>query len=316
MIPKTFLSADGHSDIHVAVWPVENPKAILQITHGMAEYIERYDGLAKYLNQYGILVAGHDHIGHGQSSLHEDYGYFGEEDGWRIFAEDVEKMYRIIKEEYPGVPHFVLGHSMGSFVARTWFAKFAKDVDGVIFEGTAGSNPALKPAFALISLLIKTKGSRYRSKTITGMAFGSYNSRIKDAKSHNAWLSRDEEVAKVYDQDPACGFMFTLAGYNDLFSLLTYINSSEWYNNVPKDVPVLLMAGCEDPVGDYGKGPAEVAEKMEEAGCSNVSLLLYEGMRHELHNEIGKETVMNDIKRFILDEAAEEELDDAEASDK
>lgn len=302
MIPTEFLSSDQKSTVHVKTWPVENPKAVLQITHGMSEFIERYDAFAKYLNQFGIFVAGHDHIGHGQSADPKDYGYFGEEGGWLFFADDVEKLRKMLRDEFPDIPYFVMGHSMGSFVARTWFAKYAKDVDGVIFMGTAGSNPALGVGKSLVKLLRTFKGGRYVSKLVTAMAFGSYNKHIPDAKTYNDWLTRDDAVVSEYVKDPRCGFSFSLAGYNDLFSMLQFINSPKWYNDVPKDIPVLLVAGDDDPVGEYGKGPAEVAEKMQEAGCEDVSLLLYEGMRHEVLNEFGKETVMDDIKKFILDE--------------
>ena len=305
MIPETFLSTDGKSNIHVKTWLVDNPKAILQITHGMSEYIERYDAFAKFLNANGIAVVGHDHVGHGHSADPKDYGYFGEKDGWLTFAADVQKMFEITKAEYPDIPYFLMGHSMGSFVARTWFGKHCKDVDGVIFMGTAGTNPALGAGKALVSLMRKFKGGRHISKTVTALAFGSYNKHISGAKTYNDWLTRDDAVVAEYVKDPACGFTFTLAGYSDLFNLLAYINSDQWYKDIPKDIPVLVIAGGDDPVGEYGKGPSEVAGKMEDSGCEDVSLLLYEGMRHEILNEFGKEAVMEDIKRFILDEECE-----------
>ena len=271
----------------------------------MSEYIERYDAFAKFLNDNGIAVVGHDHVGHGRSADPADYGYFGEKDGWLTFAADVEKMFELTKAEYPDVPYFLMGHSMGSFVARTWFGKHCKDIDGVIFMGTAGANPALGAGKALLGIIRAAKGSRHLSKMITAIAFGSYNKHIPDAKSDYDWLTRDTEIVKKYLDDPACGFMFTTAGYGDLFNLLTYINSEQWYKDIPKDIPVLVISGGEDPVGEYGRGPSEVAGKLEEAGCGDVSLLIYEGMRHEVLNEIGKETVMEDIKKFILDEECE-----------
>ena len=305
MIPETFLSTDGKSNVHVKTWPVDNPKAVLQIAHGMSEYIERYGAFAEYLNANGIAVVGHDHIGHGRSSDRKDYGYFGEKDGWLNFASDVQKMFEITKAEYPDIPYFMMGHSMGSFIVRTWFGKHCRDIDGVIFMGTAGANPALGAGKSIVSVLRKLKGDRHISKLITAMAFGSYNKHIPDAKTHHDWLTRDDAVIAEYVKDPACGFTFSLAGYADLFNLLTYINSDRWYKDIPKDIPVLLVAGDDDPVGSYGKGPSEVAGKMEDAGCEDISLLLYEGMRHEILNEFGKEAVMEDIKKFILDEECE-----------
>lgn len=302
MTESTFKSTDKRSTVHWYKWDVEKPVAVLQIIHGMCEYIERYAAFAEYLNSFGIVVVGNDHIGHGKSvDSPKDYGYFGKEDGWKHFVEDVEQLRTIVKAEYPDIPYFIMGHSMGSFVCRSWLRMFGKGVDGAIIMGTAGANPAVGVGKTLAKLIRGVKGERHISKLITAMAFGSYNKQIPNAKTNNDWLSRDEEVVKKYISDPACRFTFTVSGYIDLFNLLTFIQG-DWYKEVPKDLPMLLVAGDADPVGAYGKGPAEVAEGLKEAGCEDVSLILYEGMRHEILNEFGKEAVMEDIKMFILDE--------------
>ena len=319
MTEKTFLSKDGKSTIHYYVWePAGEPVAILQITHGMAEHMLRYEPFAEYLNSFGILVCGHDHIGHGRSAAPEDWGYFGERDGWKIFVQDVEQLHQIMKVQYMDTPYFIMGHSMGSFVARAWLAMYGTGVDGAIIMGTAGANPALGAAKFLVKTIRNSKGSRHISKLITNLAFGSYNKRIKPARTPYDWLTRDGEIVDKYNADPACGFTFTAAGYADLFNLIGYISTENWYKLVPKSLPILLVAGAEDPVGAYGAGPAEVAEGLENAGCKDVSLILYEGMRHEILNEFGKEAVYEDLKRFILGEEAlgadEEEDEPAEAA--
>lgn len=307
MLENTFKSTDGKTQVHWYKWDVEKPVAVLQIVHGMSEFMERYDAFAKYLNENGILVVGHDHIGHGKSvESKKDWGYFGEEGGWKVFIQDVEELRKIVKEQYPDVPYFLMGHSMGSFVARGWLKMFGEGIDGAIIMGTAGSNPALGAGKALAKLIRTFKGGRHVSKLITAMAFGSYNNRIPNAKTYNDWLTRDDEVVAWYVKEPACGFSFTLSGYIDLFNLLGYIQGDQWATSVPKDLPMLFVAGGDDPVGSYGVGPAEVVDRLDAAGCEDVSLIIYDGMRHEILNEFGKEEVMNDLRKFILDEESSE----------
>ena len=305
MTEKTFLSKDGKSTIHYYIWePEVEPVAILQLVHGMAEHISRYEPLAKYLNSYGVLVCGHDHIGHGTSSKPAAWGYMGEENGWKVMVQDVEQLHGIMKVQYMDTPYFILGHSMGSFITRAWLSMYGSGIDGAIIMGTAGTNPALGAAKFLCRTIKRSKGSRHLSKIITTAAFGSYNKRIKPSRTPYDWLTRDEAIVDRYIEDPACGFTFTVAGYADLFNVIGYVSEDKWYRLVPKDLPLLLVAGREDPVGNYGDGPAEVAEKLQDAGCSDVSLILYEDMRHEILNEFGKDIVMEDIRRFVLGEEA------------
>ncbi len=299
---NTFAGTDGKNTVVWTEWlPDEMPViAVLQIVHGMSEYIERYDDFAKWLNRYGIAVAGNDHIGHGRSSDPSDYGYMGEHDGWKTLVNDVEKLNGMLHEEFPDVPVSVMGHSMGSFVVRAWLADHGRNCDRFIIMGTAGSNPALGAGLAMTRMLRKRKGGHAVSKMINNMAFGSYNKRVKPAKTPFDWLSVNEENVKKYVDDPACGFPFTLAGFEDLFTMLSFVNSKDWYGKVPKDHPILLIAGLEDPVGGYGKGVAEVCDGLKDAGCSEVSMLLFEDMRHEILNEKQHEAVYKEIRDFLL----------------
>lgn len=296
----SFKSSDGQSTIHCIEWaPEGKPTAVLQIVHGMSEYVARYSGLAEYLNTYGILVVGHDHIGHGQSAEPKDWGYFGKENGWLYMIDDVEKHRQIISEKYKDVPYFVMGHSMGSFVTRCFVSKYGQGLSGAIFLGTAGTNPAVGAGSAIVSLLRKLKGDRHQSGLVTAMAFGSYLKKIENKRTAYDWLSCDESIVDAHVADPACGFTFSLAGYADLFNLIKHMNSGECYKGFPKDIKYLLVAGEADPVGEYGKGPTEVAAKLCEAGCGNVELKLYPKMRHEILNEFGKEEVYEDIRKFM-----------------
>ncbi len=297
----TFLSTNEKDTIHCCEWvPEGKPVAILQLIHGMAEHITRYADFAEYLNKFGILVAGHDHIGHGESSDPSDWGYFGPKSGWITMLYDVEEHRKLLDQKYPDIPHFILGHSMGSFIARIYLAEFGRDIDGAIIMGTANKNGAVGVGSAMVKTIRKMKGDRYISPMITSLAFGSYLKRIPDHTSPYDWLSRDKKIVEAYDADPACGFTFTIAGYDDLFSFLRYMDSSNCYKKTVTDIPVYVVAGEEDPVGAYGVGPKEYAKKLKELGNERVSLKLYPGMRHEILNEIGKEEVYDDMKDFIL----------------
>lgn len=301
MTEYTFLSSDGSSTINCYEWaPAEKPAAILQISHGMCEHMARYDEFARYLNGFGILVAGNDHIGHGKSAAPEDWGYMGKADGWLHIVDDIEIYRKMLDEKYPDTPHYLMGHSMGSFVCRCYLSKYGQALSGAIVMGTAGTNPAVGAGAGLVSFLRKIKGDRHLSKLVTGMAFGSYFKRIPDKKTEFDWLTRDESVVEKYIEDPACGFTFTLAGYSDLFNFIKFMNSEECYKGIPTDRPYFVVAGADDPVGEYGKGPQEFFDKLKAHGCNDAIIKLYDGMRHEILNEFGKEEVMEDIKNFIL----------------
>lgn len=295
-----FESSDGKTVVYWNLWtPDDKPVVeVLQITHGMCEYIDRYEDFALYLNKYGIAVAGADQLGHGKTG-EGSHGYMGEQNGWQHMVEDMEILHKAIKEEFPGVPVTVMGHSMGSFITRAWMAKYGSEASKLIIMGTAGKNPASAIGIKLVQMLRKKQGGKGRSSLITNIAFGSYNKQIKPQRTSHDWLTRENAIVNKYLKDPYCTFTFTLAAYEDLFRVLDYVNSKDWYQKVPKDRRILMLSGWEDPVGNYGKGPIQVFEKLKEAGC-DVGLLLYEDMRHEVLNEIGKEAVYKEIKEFIL----------------
>lgn len=300
---SNFLSADGRTDVHFyTVEACGEPKAILQIVHGMTEYFGRYEGFAEYLSENGILVIGHDHIGHGKSANPEDYGYFGSKDGWKIWIEDVHILRNMIQKKHPGIPYFILGHSMGSLILRAYLIRYREGLAGAILTGTAGKNNLNGLGLILVAAMRKIYGDRHRSQFVHDMAFGSNNKKVKTPKNKYEWLSTDEVISNKYADDPMCTFIFTLAGFTDLFNLLAFVSQDDWAGKIPCDIPVLLASGLMDPVGKYGKGPSEVCENLTKAGNTNVSLFLYEDMRHEILNERGRAAVYGDMLNCILGE--------------
>lgn len=301
----TFPSVSGLADISAMSFVPEDKdsiKAVIQIAHGMAEHKERYEKFMETLCDNGFAVYINDHIGHGKSVKNDDeLGYFGKEDGWLNFIGDCRKLMEIAQSENPGKPYFFFGHSMGSFVARYFAAEYAADLTGAIFCGTAGPNPAAAAGIVISKLVGALKGSHYRSKTIDKIAFGSYNKRTQGRTAFD-WLTRDDDIVDKYIADPYCGFLFTAYGYRDMMTLLNNVSKKEWFETFPKALPVLLIAGKDDPVGSYGDGVQKVADMLMAAGKNNVSIHLYEGGRHEILNESALfDTVCGDIISWAND---------------
>ena len=283
----TFASVSGLADIHCASYLPENGevKTVLQIAHGMAEHLERYEAFADVLCDNGIAVYINDHLGHGTSIKDKnELGYFGKNDGWKNFIEDCHELTKIAKVENPGKPYIFFGHSMGSFVARAYSTKYASEIDGAIYCGTAGPNPAAGAGKMVANLIISLKGDHYKSKLIDKMAFGTYNSKFEKRTAFD-WLSRDNFQVDKYIADELCGFLFTTAGYRDLFSLLAFVSSKEWFAGLSKELPVLMISGAMDPVCNYSKGIDQVYDALKAAGKTNVQKILYKDARHEILNE-------------------------------
>lgn len=302
-VHKTYSlpSATGITELFIqSIAPEEAAaiKGIIAIAHGMAEHTDRYIPIAEYLSDKGYAVFMNDHAGHGRSIKSEDdLGYFGENDGNEKIVDDVNSVIALAKKEYPDVPVILWGHSMGSFVARRLIAKYPDSVNSAVICGTSGANPAAGAGIAVAKLIAGLSGKRHRSSLLDTMAFGTYNKKFTGTTGFE-WLSENEENVRVYVADRLCGYKFTAYGFKDLFTLLSKVSAKEWYTAVPKDMPVYLIAGDMDPVGNYGKGVTEVYRKLEETGHNNVSIKLYHGLRHEIHNESCRTEVLDDIIAF------------------
>ena len=300
----TFPSSDGKNTIHAELFvPSDNNiKGVVQIAHGMMDYIGRYKGMADALCKAGYALAGNDHLGHGDSvATPEDYGFFASRGGYNYVIDDVKKMNDLIRKEIPGVPVVLLGHSMGSFISRLYAVKYSDSIDGLIIHGTAGPNPATGAGLLLVKLLRAIKGERYRSKFVCSLADGGYNKGFDPAEGSGAWLTRDPSQVADRVGNPKNDFIFTLAGYEDLFNFLGDCNSSGWFRRFPKNLPTLVISGAEDPVGGFGKGVRYVYENLNKQGA-NVELKLFEGARHELFNETNREDVFTYLIAWLEDD--------------
>jgi len=307
----TFDSRDGKTKLHAVRWvPEGKVVCILQIVHGMAEYIERYEELARYLGEKGILVTGDDHLGHGKSVPEGGiYGYFCEQDPATVVVRDVHRLKKMTQEDYPGVPYVILGHSMGSFILRNYLFRYGTGIEGAIICGTGSKSKALVMASQIIAAVQGVVlGDAHASKLIDRLAFGSSNKKIADAKTPFDWLCTDAEVVDAYLKDELCGFTFTVNGFKTLFQLLKRLNKAENLNKMPKDLPVIFISGDMDPVGDYGEGVRKAYEDFQNAGMKRVSMKLYPGGRHELLNETNKKQVYEELYPWIMERVKEYQL--------
>ena len=296
-----FPSNTGIADIYVqSIVPEDKMtvKGIISIVHGMAEHSDRYKEIAQYLCSHGYAVFMHDHAGHGKSVNNiEDLGFFGKDEGNEKIVDDVKAVTEIAKKEFPALPVILWGHSMGSFVTRRFIAKYPDVALGAVICGTSGANPAAGAGIAVAKAVAFLLGARHRSALLDTMAFGTYNKKFSGNTGFE-WLSVNEDNISTYVADKLCGYKFTTYGFKDLFALLQSVSAKSWYEAVPSDMPLYLIAGDMDPVGNYGKGVNEVYNKLKESGHKNVALKLYKGLRHEIHNEACRNDVLDDIITF------------------
>lgn len=301
-------SRDRKSKIHAVEWipDTEKPVCIFQIIHGMSEHIERYNEFAGFLAGKGILVVGEDHLGHGKSVADgEPYGYFCKEDAANILVRDVHRLKKIIQEKYPDVPYLILGHSMGSFILRNYLCRYGNGVNGAVIVGTGMQSKAtLFAARTLVAVQKFFLGSKHTGKFVDKLAFGNYNKKFEPIRTQYDWLSANETNVDNYISDPLCGFTFTLNGFSTLFQLVRECHNREKLDKIPKLLPILMLSGTDDPVGDYGRSVEKVYKSYLEHGLQNVQLKLYEKDRHELLNETDRELAYGDIYRWILQRIA------------
>lgn len=290
-------SSNGTSRLHCIQWiPDGEIHACLQIAHGMTEHIERYEELAEYLAERGICVYGNDHLGHGMTASDKtERGFFGEKDGAVLLVKDMRRLWLWGKRAYPEGKHFLLGHSMGSFLVRRYLTAYGDGPDGVILSGT-GAHPgaAVAAGVLLASFVCRTKGAHYRDKLLYEMSLGNYNRKFAPVKTASDWLSRDEESVKAFEADERCSFVFTAGAYRDFFNLILKTQRLEKEGKIHKEIPVLFLSGTMDPVGEQTRGVSRVYGWFDRAGVHDLTKGLYEGARHEVFHEINRQEVFSD----------------------
>lgn len=301
----SFLSADKKTTVHAVKWvPMDGRyQAVLQITHGMVEYIERYRPFAEYLNDRGFLVVGHDHIGHGASVVTaEDWGYFQEPNPSDTLVEDMHTLRETVQKENQGVPYFMLGHSMGSYMLRKYLCIHSEGVSGAVIMGTGCvSDMTTKMGMRLCKMIAAFRGWHYRSRFMQSLSYSKPYKRFdlygKDYA--NSWLTKDTDMVKNYYADPRCTFLFTLNGYLGLMEAVYYDNQMEHIEKVSKELPMFFVSGEDDPVGDCGAGVKKVYAMYQKAGMKDITYKLYEKDRHEILNETDREQVYADIGAWL-----------------
>lgn len=303
-----FDSRDGKTKLHAVRWvPEGKVLCILQIVHGMAEHMERYEAIAQFLGEKGILVTGEDHLGHGKSISPDGIsGYFCLQDPATVVVRDVHRLKKMTQQEYPGIPYIILGHSMGSFIFRNYLLKYGTGIQGAIISGTGmHTSFETKASLLLASLQGMLFGQEYVAKALSRMAFGNYNQKIPNARTEYDWLTTDDSSVNAYIEDPLCGFTFTVNGFKTLLTLLDRISRKEKLKAMPVELPVHFIAGAQDPVGDYGQAVKKVFDSFKEAGMKFVTMKIYEGCRHEVLNEKIKYQVYEDLYSWIIDRIKE-----------
>lgn len=299
-----FLSANGKTPIHAVKWLPDHGeyRAILQITHGMVEFIGRYRVFAEYLTERGFMVVGHDHLGHGESiNSEEEWGYFGENPS-DILVADMHQLRTIVQKDNKGIPYFMMGFSMGSYMLRKYLCIHHENLSGALIMGT-GCMPDInmKSAMWLCKIMAAFRGWKYRSRLMQSISYSKpykkYDLYGKDYT--NSWLTKDVETVKKYYEDPRCTFLFTLNAYYGLMEAVYYDNQMENIKKVPEKLPILLASGMDDPVGDLGKGVKKVYNKYKMAGIRDITCKLYENDRHEILNETDKQKVFADIYAWL-----------------
>ncbi len=297
-----FQSSTGRTSIHaLKCVPDGKPRAVVQIAHGIAEHIDRYRPFMEFLADNGFVAAGNDHLGHGKSiRVPEEQGFFAEKDGWWRVVDDMDKLHDIMSKEYPELPYVLFGHSMGSFLTRTYLIKHPDKYDGVILSGTGHQSPALVlGGNAAASVMAKLNGAMGDGAKLDSLAFGTYLNKIENPRTKFDWLSHDTEQVDKYIADPLCGFVGKIGLYRDMMQGIKFITNKKNIAQMSKEKPVYFMSGDGDPVGDYGKGVERAYKAFCDAGLHDVFMRLYPGGRHEMLNETNKEQVYQDILNWL-----------------
>lgn len=296
------LTVKSTDNIHTLVGRIYIPdgeiKGVLHLVHGMTEHIGRYEPLFSFLAEAGYVAFGYDNLGHGKTAKDDsELGFIANKDGWKYLVNDVEAFALAVKHLYPDKPFYLMGHSMGSFIARLAAVSFNELYEKIIICGTGGKNLLSNIGLIIADIIKSVKGEKYISKFLINMAFGAYNKRFDGSSKYN-WLTKDKTIIEKYANDKFCTFSFTVSAMHDLVKLNSVCNEKKWYKDISKTLPILLISGECDPVGNYGKGVKQVYRDLLKVGA-DANLKLYPDCRHEILNDTCKDEVMADILNFL-----------------
>ena len=294
------LSSDKIHHLNaVAYIPKGEIKGIFHLVHGMTEYIERYDELMRCIAQNGFICCGYDNLGHGKTANNDsELGFIADKKGYEFLVADVKVFADFMKKEYGSDSYILMGHSMGSFIARLAAVQYESDFSRLIICGTGGPNPLSGAGLALSRALMLFKGTKGYSYFLEDLVFGAYNKRFTGTTKYE-WLTKDRKIIEKYMNDKYCTFHFTISAMHDLVKLNSLCNKSKWFKKLSNDLPILILSGSDDPVGNYGRGVDTVYKKLMKYGKSDVKLRLYKECRHEIHNDDCREEMTEDILKFI-----------------
>lgn len=299
----TFPSRDGFHTIHAMKWQSDEvePVGILQLIHGMAEYVARYEEVAVHFAEKGFIVVGDDHLGHGDTAKeYGDYGFFCKKDPVTVLVRDEHRLKKIVQKDHEGLPYFILGHSMGSLILRNYLCRYGSGIDGAVICGTAHYGRLSLFVGKLLTGILKIAGKeKNKSALLDEVMFGSFNKRTEKRTAFD-WICSDERVVDSYMNDPSCGFLFTVNGYDTLIELIKKLNKRSYLSKMPKKLPVLFISGAEDPVGNYGKAVQDVYDTFLHLDLTKVQIKLYNDARHELLNEKQKMQVYEDVSNWLF----------------
>lgn len=300
----SYKSTDGITNIRAVIWkPTTEVKAIVQVAHGMVEFIDRYETFAASLNKRGILVCGNDHLGHGHSVVDtKSLGYFAKKNSDKILVDDLHTLTNIMKEKYPNIPYFIAGHSMGSFIVRNYITSYSNDVNGAIIIGSGFKSKALMNNAIAISWISQFyhHGWYYRSPLLYKLTNGSFHRKFEEGKENPlCWLTNDINIINEYRSNPLSNYRFTCNGYKTLFTLIKESCTKKYAKNIRHDLPLLILSGKDDPVGNFGKDIYKIEKFYRSVGIKRISMKIYNGMRHEIINERNNVLPITDIINFI-----------------
>ena len=298
-----YPSARDGCSIHALEWAPEGPpRGIVHLVHGISEHIGRYDETARFLAEHGFLVCGEDHLGHGRTVTDGSYGFFAPENGWTLAARDVRALRKLEGARHPNLPYFLLGHSMGSFLTRTYLILWPGTVSGAVLMGT-GQEPAPLVALGkrISALECRRLGPRGVSPLVHTLSLGAYNRRFRPSRTPSDWLSRDPAEVDAFLADPLCQSRPTVSLCRDMMGGLQLIARRDQLARMDPSVPVCFLSGQEDPVGGMGRGVEQVVRMFQDAGCRDLSLHLYPGARHELFHEQNRREVWADLLDWLED---------------